>query len=119
MNYWKSVIAKNTSDYVENLNGRLVVIGKRGAVMYPFKYATVSNRKYTSNVASFAGEYIQPTETIYTTCTDIPITKNASIKMQDGVILVVQDIEAVNNINTGKLKAYLITLVGGVPDELG
>ena len=116
MNYWQQVIAKNSEDYNEIHNGLLLGIGETGQVNMSFKYAVVQNRKYTATISSFPGEFIEPTETIYTSEIDKPFTKGSSIKLSDKSIMTIRDIENVLNTNTGRLKGFVIYLDGGLPN---
>ncbi len=117
MNYWGKVIAKDSSKYKENLSGVLVLIGEKTIVNHSFKYASVTARKYTSVVSSLAGEFLQPTETIYTTTIDLPFSKGAAVKMHEGSTMTIKDIEPVINVDTGQTKAIILYLSGGVPNE--
>lgn len=117
MNYWKQVTAKNSQTYNENLNGEVLVIKDSSIEKIPFKYASVTPRKYASISSALPGEFIEPTETIYTTAIDLPFTKSGQIIMDDRCAMTIRDIDRVLNANTGHLMAYTIYLDGGVPNE--
>ena len=117
MNYWKKVIAKDSGEYKEFLKGTLFTIGSNGVIRNTFKYATVAQRKYATMVSMLPGDFVEPTETIYTTAIDLPFTKGSTIKLNDGSNMTVRDIENIVNEDTGKLKAIILYLAGGVPNE--
>ena len=117
MNYWKQVIAKNSSSFNENLSGYVIVLRDNRLDKMPFKYASITTRKYTSVTSVLPGEFIEPTETIYTTQIDLPFTKGGQIIMDDNCIMTIRDMDRVLNTNTSKLVAYTIYLDGGVPNE--
>ncbi len=116
MSYWKNVIAKNSVDYNEILNGSLLEIGDFGKKSKSFKYAVIQNRKYTTTFSSFPGEFIEPTEVIYTSNIELPFTKGSSIKLDDQSIMTIKDMENVLNANTGKIRGYILYLDGGLPN---
>lgn len=115
MNYWQKVIAKDSVTYNENHNGLLLGMGDAGQVNISFKYAVLQNRKYATMISSFPGEFIEPTETIYTSDIDKPFTKGSSIKLSDKSIMTIRDIENVLNSDTGRLKGFILYLDGGLP----
>lgn len=117
MNYWKQVTAKNSTSYNENLSGYVIVLRDNRLDKMPFKYASITTRKYASVTSVLPGEFIEPTETIYTTQIDLPFTKGGQIIMDDNCIMTIRDMDRVLNTNTGKLVAYTIYLDGGVPNE--
>lgn len=117
MNYWKQVTAKNSSSYNENLSGYVIVLRDNRLDKMTFKYASITTRKYASVTSVLPGEFIEPTETIYTTQIDLPFTKGGQIIMDDNCIMTIRDMDRVLNTNTGKLVAYTIYLDGGVPNE--
>ena len=117
MNYWKQVTAKNSTTYNENLKGYVLTIRDNHIEKIPFKYASVTSRKYASMTSILPGEFIEPTETIYTTQIDLPFTKGGQLIMDDNCIMTIRDMGRVLNTNTGKLIAYTIYLDGGAPNE--
>jgi len=117
MNYWEKAIAKDSSIYRELHKGLLLGIGEKGQINYSFNYAVIQSRKYTTTFSSFPGEFIEPTETIYTSDVDLPFTKGSSIKLSDKIIMTIKDIESVLNENTGALRGLILYLDGGLPNE--
>lgn len=117
MSFWNQVIAKNSEQYKEYLHGQLLVLNNKNIDKISFKYAIITPRKYTTTISILPGEFLEPTETIYTTEITLPFSKGGQIILSDKSIMTIKDIEVSINQNNGNIRAFIIYLDGGVANE--
>jgi len=121
MNIFDDPTLRNAQKDKAYLSGRVLKTTDSGIVEFNFKYAIIKSRSYEITNATLPGfEFVSPKENIKTLNVDIPFVTGDKVRLADGRLMTVRNVERVDDPNRAlmdlpTLTAWILQLEGGSP----